>query len=90
MDAGPFEDYLTTVKLWVAANPDQVVSILIVNIDDLLPTMYDQVYKASGLDTYSYSPPSATVDGSQWPTLGSLIVRNSIWQSWAELIINNQ
>ncbi|KAF8330418.1 PLC-like phosphodiesterase [Cantharellus anzutake] len=73
LDAGPFVNYLTAVKEWVEANPTEVISILIVNSDSIAPTIYDQIYKAAGLNVYSYSPPSATIDGSQWPTLGTLI-----------------
>jgi hypothetical protein len=50
-----------------------VLSLLIVNSDNLPPTNYDTVFKSAGLDTVSYSPPSASLLASGWPTLGSLI-----------------
>jgi len=50
-----------------------VLSMLIVNSDNLPPTDYDTVFKSVGLDTASYSPPSASLPASGWPTLGSLI-----------------
>jgi len=72
-DGGPLSTYLSTVKAWLDANPNEVLSLLIVNSDDFPPTAYDAVFKAAGLDTMSYSPPSASIPASQWPTLGSLI-----------------
>ncbi|KAF8913071.1 PLC-like phosphodiesterase [Gymnopilus junonius] len=72
-DGGTLQAYLTTVKQWLDANPTEVLSLLIVNIDDLPASSYDPVFKAVGLDTVSYTPPSLTIPASQWPTLGSLI-----------------
>lgn len=50
-----------------------VVSLLIVNSDGFAPSQYDTVFKAVGLDTLSYSPPSATTINTAWPSLGSMI-----------------
>ena len=50
-----------------------VVSLLIVNSDGFKPTDYDAVFKAVGLNTLSYSPPSANISVGSWPSLGSLI-----------------
>jgi len=55
------------------ANPNDVVTLLIVNSDDFVPTAFDTVFKAAGLDTLSYVPPSAAIPATQWPTLGSMI-----------------
>lgn len=50
-----------------------VVSLLIVNSDNVAPSEYDTVFKAAGLDTLAYAPASASLAASGWPTLGSLI-----------------
>lgn len=50
-----------------------VVSLLIVNSDGISPTQYDSVFKAVGLDTLSYTPPSAVTINTAWPSLGSMI-----------------
>ncbi|KAG1810215.1 PLC-like phosphodiesterase [Suillus plorans] len=73
LDGGTLQAYLTTVKAWLDANPNEVLSLLIVNSDTLPPSSYDTVFKAVGLDTMSYSPPSSSLLESNWPTLGSLI-----------------
>ncbi|KAF8140459.1 PLC-like phosphodiesterase [Boletus edulis] len=72
-NGGPLSTYLATVKSWLNVNPNEVLSLLIVNSDDFPPTAYDAVFKGAGLDTMSYTPPSASMPASQWPTLGSLI-----------------
>jgi len=72
-DGGSLQDYLTTVKKWMDANPNDVVSLLIVNIDNLPVSQYASVFVAAGVDKLSYSPQSPTLPASGWPTLGALI-----------------
>jgi hypothetical protein len=70
------EDYLKTVKQWMDSNPTEVLSLLIVNIDNMPATSYDSVFKAAGLDTISYAPSTSPIPASSWPTLGTLIDSN--------------
>jgi len=72
-DGGSLQSYLGKVKTWTDSNPNDVVTLLIVNSDDFPPTAFDTVFKSAGLDTLSYAPPSASIPASQWPTLGSMI-----------------
>lgn len=72
-DGGTLEDYLTTVKTWLDANPEEVLSILIVNIDNQPASAYDAIYKSAAVDTYSFAPASSPMAASAWPTLGSMI-----------------
>lgn len=55
------------------ANPTEVVSILLVNIDNQPATSFGTIYSQVGLDKLSYSPSAATIDTSAWPTYGALI-----------------
>lgn len=57
---------------WLTSFPI-VLSLLIVNSDNLAPSEYDTVFKSAGLDTLAYAPNSATLAASDWPTLGTLI-----------------
>lgn len=72
-DSGPLVDYLKTVKLWLDANPNEVLSLLIVNINNQPPSSYDTVFKAASLDNLLYTPSKSTLTASEWPTLGSMI-----------------
>jgi len=72
-NGGSLKTYLDTVKTWLDANPNEVLSILIVNIDNLPATQYDTIFKAASLDTVSFVPSSPSLPASGWPTLGSMI-----------------
>lgn len=59
----------------ISADSDDhaVVTLLIVNSDGFQPSAYDTIFRAVGLDTLSYAPPSATTAFGSWPSLGSMI-----------------
>ncbi|KAL1406565.1 hypothetical protein Q8F55_008271 [Vanrija albida] len=72
-DAGLLTDYLGKVKSWLDANPNDVVTIVIVNIDNLPATAFASAYQTAGLDKKSFAPKAAANTVQDWPTLGSLI-----------------
>jgi len=75
-NAGTLQNYLSTVKSFLDANPNEVITLLLVNGDFQSPTLFDQTFKAVGLDTYAFVPstsPNPLPIGS-WPTLGEMIV----------------
>ncbi|KXN88739.1 hypothetical protein AN958_06606 [Leucoagaricus sp. SymC.cos] len=72
-DGGSLHDYLSTVRDWLNTNPNEVLSLLIVNIDNLPVAQYDAIFKAVGLDVTSFVPPSTPLPATSWPTLGSMI-----------------
>ena len=50
-----------------------VLSLLIVNINNLSPSAFDTVFRAAQLDTISFEPTTSVVEAVNWPTLGSMI-----------------
>ena len=50
-----------------------VVTMLIVNSDNFFASAFGAVYQSVGLASMSYSPPSASIPYTQWPTLQSMI-----------------
>jgi hypothetical protein len=50
-----------------------VVSLLIVNIDNLPSSQFGTVFQSVGLDKLSFAPASSPLTASAWPTLGSMI-----------------
>lgn len=60
------------MKTWVDSHPDDVITLLITNGDDIDITKFDDAFKAVGLDTYTFTP-SGTLGLNDWPTLGDLI-----------------
>ncbi|GAA5869989.1 hypothetical protein JCM8547_001434 [Rhodosporidiobolus lusitaniae] len=73
LDAGTFTSYLTTVKNWLDANQDEVITILMVNSDGIAPSVWAQSYNDSGLSQYVYTPSSVPIAYDDWPTYGDLI-----------------
>jgi len=76
-NGGTLADYLTKVKTWMDANPSDVVTLLIVNIDNLPASAYAPVFQTVGLDKLSFAPSNSPLTASSWPTLGSMIDANT-------------
>ena len=72
-NGGTLSSYLEKVTSWVSANPNDVVTIVIVNSDNLPATSFASAFTSAGLDQYAYSPTAATLTLNEWPTMGSLI-----------------
>ncbi|CAE6493370.1 unnamed protein product [Rhizoctonia solani] len=73
LDGGSFTDYLKKVKTWLDSNPNEVISILIVNIDNQPASSFAAIYEAASMVNLSYAPATKSVTADQWPTLGTLI-----------------
>ena len=71
LDVGKLSDWLSEVKIWMDQNPDEVVTVLIVN-DGASNSDLDANFKAANINSYAYIPPSAAAP-QQWPTLNNLI-----------------
>ncbi|KAK9366237.1 PLC-like phosphodiesterase [Lipomyces kononenkoae] len=72
-DAGPVADYLATVKNWLDANPDEVVTLLIVNGDSVPVADFASEFDHSGIVSYTYVPPISPLFIDAWPTLQEMI-----------------
>ncbi|KAF8919532.1 PLC-like phosphodiesterase [Mucidula mucida] len=73
-DGGLVVNYLKTVKSWLDANPNEVLTFIFTNPEELsLTTIWQPVFEASGIASIAYIPPSTPVARGAWPTLGSLI-----------------
>lgn len=72
-DAGSVESYLSTVKTWLDANPNEVLTILLVNGDNVPVSMFDDAYTSSGLKSYAYTPVTSPLAIGAWPTLQDMI-----------------
>lgn len=73
-DGGAVSDYLSSVKAYLDANPNEVVTMIFTNPDGLsLPDLWEPAFKSSGISDLAYVPPSTPVKQSDWPTLGEMI-----------------
>lgn len=72
LDVGPLARYLQEVADWLAAHPDDVVTMLLTNIDAVPMDKFDAVFGQAGLKQHVFRP-GGTLAQDQWPTLRELI-----------------
>ncbi|SNX85872.1 uncharacterized protein MEPE_04581 [Melanopsichium pennsylvanicum] len=70
---GTLESYLSKVESWLSSNPNEVVTLLIVNSDDQPVSSFGTAFSSTNLSSKAYTPSSASVSKNSWPTLGSMI-----------------
>ncbi|KAG0032646.1 hypothetical protein BGZ81_010371 [Podila clonocystis] len=70
LDAGPLSKVLGQMKTFMDANPNEVLTILWENSENLTPAQYQTVYTAAGLADYLYTQPEGS---TTWPTLATMI-----------------
>jgi hypothetical protein len=68
---------LEEIKYWMDNNPNEVVTLLLVNSDDESAATFGAVFNSSGISEYGYTPSSTTAAISTWPTLQTLISANT-------------
>jgi hypothetical protein len=72
LDAGTLSNWLSEIKTWMDGNPNEVVTVLLVNSDETSASNLASAYTAAGITSYAYTPTSSTAP-SEWPTLQTLI-----------------
>jgi hypothetical protein len=77
LDGGSLETFLSEIKTWMDANPNEVVTLLLVNSDNESAATFGSVFASSGISTYGFTPTSTTGPMSTWPTLQTLITANT-------------
>lgn len=73
LDAGTLVDWLKKIKTWMDNNPNDVVTILLVNSDNAAASVLGPQFQSAGIDKYAYEPPTPGTVPETWPTLQSLI-----------------
>lgn len=73
LDAGTLSSWLSSIKSWLDNNPNEVVTILLVNSDNATPTQLAAEFDAAAITSYAYIPSSTTTPPTTWPTLQELI-----------------
>ena len=77
LDGGSLQAFLSDIKFWMDSNPNEVVTLLLVNSDNNSTATFGSVFSASGIDQYGYTPSSTTGPQTTWPTLQTLISANT-------------
>jgi hypothetical protein len=72
-DAGTLETFLGTVKSFLDANANEVVTILLTNGDSVDITKFGNTFSSAGIDKYAFVPSSNPLSIGNWPTLSEMI-----------------
>jgi len=75
LDVGTLSSWLSSIKSWLDSNPNEVVTILLVNSDNADASALNSEFEAANIISYGYVPPSNTIS-TTWPTLSSMIANN--------------
>lgn len=81
-DVGTFQAWLWEIHLWMAANPNEVVTLVLVNMDGISATELESEYARADVAHFGYvppdishAPPPSSEFKKTWPTLGEMINR---------------
>ena len=79
LDAGSTVSYFSTIKSWLDANPNEVLTLLLTNGDNVDISLFDTAFTSSGLKSYAFVPSSSpgVLGIDSWPTLQDLINANT-------------
>lgn len=77
LNAGPLQDWLGNVRAWMDTNPDEVVTLLLVNSDNQAASVFGSAFAGSGISKYGYAPSSSSGPTKKWPTLQSMISKGT-------------
>ncbi|KAI0480482.1 PLC-like phosphodiesterase [Xylariaceae sp. FL0804] len=69
LDAGTLESWLSDIAFWMANNPNDVVTLLLVNSDNFNASQFGAAFEGAGIAKYGFTPSN----GTGWPTLQSMI-----------------
>ncbi|CAG8287844.1 unnamed protein product [Penicillium nalgiovense] len=73
LDAGLLSDWLKDIKTWLDDNPNEVVTILLVNSDGATASELNTEFTTAKITDYAYEPASPGTAPTTWPTLQSMI-----------------
>lgn len=80
LNVGTLQSYLSTVVSWLDAHPYEVIALLMGNNnghdDRIPPSEFASAFDAAGITEYMYTPPSTSMNITEWPTLGEMILKN--------------
>ncbi|CRG83153.1 hypothetical protein PISL3812_00501 [Talaromyces islandicus] len=87
LDAGTLESWLSEIKTWLDNNPNDVVTLLLVN-NGASASDLNTIFEAAKLASYAYKP-SSTSATTSWPTLHELISANTRLMTFVASLSSN-
>lgn len=73
-DGGSVADYLRTVKTWLDKNPNEVLTFIFTNPENVsVSEVWKPVFEETGMAELAYIPPQPVMGREDWPTLREFI-----------------
>ncbi|XP_006456425.1 hypothetical protein AGABI2DRAFT_228373 [Agaricus bisporus var. bisporus H97] len=73
-DGGTVVDYLKLVKTFLDSHPNEVLTFIFTNPENLsLTDVWKPAFDEAGITPLAYVPPHVPMKNSEWPTLGEMI-----------------
>ncbi|KAJ5216335.1 uncharacterized protein N7498_002742 [Penicillium cinerascens] len=73
LDAGLLSSWLGDIKTWLDDNPNEVVTVLLVNSDSASASDLNTEFETANITSYAYEPTSLDSAPTSWPTLQTMI-----------------
>jgi len=73
IDAGLLSDWLYTIRIWLDNNPNEVVTLVLVNYHWVLSHDLQAEYAKADIAHYGFVPSHPPNTNASWPTLGDMI-----------------
>ncbi|KAG6221412.1 hypothetical protein E4U26_006025, partial [Claviceps purpurea] len=77
LDAGALETWLSSIHTWLTQNPNEVITLLLVNADKAPASEFGPLFDSAGLSDLAYKPATANELSASWPTLQAMIAANT-------------
>ncbi|PPQ64034.1 hypothetical protein CVT24_008847 [Panaeolus cyanescens] len=69
-----FETYLETVKSFLDRHPNEVLTLVFVNPEEIsVKDVWKPIFEKTGIADMAYIPPQPVMSRNDWPTLGEMI-----------------
>jgi len=72
-DGGKVVNYLRKVKRFLDRHPNEVLTIIIANPENLSASLWKPVFENSGIADMAYIPPQVPMTREDWPTLKEML-----------------
>jgi hypothetical protein len=73
-DGGKVEHYFKKVKSFLDRHPNEVVTIIIANPENVsVVDVWQPIFESTGLANMSYTPPQPSMSRDDWPTLKEML-----------------
>jgi hypothetical protein len=72
-DGGKVVDYFQKVKHFLDRHPNEVLTIILANPENVPATEWQPLFESSGLSNMTYVPPQPQMSREDWPTLKEML-----------------